>query len=986
MTVLKEPIVHIVIPFDGRGNKYETYMENLQRLIHKGWKIQTIVVQHNGNNSPFSRAFLFNIGNLKILKRIQVKCIATLNLRVSVPSNVDLSMCDKPMEVCGNLTCFNHVNGFYVSSANIVLASAEHWKVVNRYTNIAPTKKDKRANLYHRFKSSGLIGSNEKLTGLANKSSCKCIDQNADEMRKKPKQMMYHSDDINEWKTDGLTNTKYCIEKSYTDKFGSTRLKIKNTLNLSDSEMAVIKRPLYTSAIVLPKYKLIFFWSEKSGCKYWKRIFQYIQGIKMIMTEENAHHAFKNGLFTLTHFKDSEVLSMMNNDSWTKVAFVREPRERILSSFLEKGLDDHFMEYFCKKKVKSLSEFIKLIKTCKDQHWESQLKVTSSDVEYDIKSVANPDGEEGYGNGKRFIGKSCKVLYDISPTSIICDVTSRDQWSLDSFCELMNGTKNSYLGEGQFTLEIECHDGGNISIRQPIKLQGMTSLTVRNCYITNYYDYDFSQEVLSIESVLQNLKFTNCKIEYRNSVYVKHIQKNSKKLLAFEKCQISNTLRTFIFQNSSFDYHPERRLTSKELELEKDHGKELRLLRKCAHNNLTYVEMSSLDRISAEVRINDLLQNGIFNSLNVINLTNNGLERVPSSLFTDSMYQTIDSLSKIDLSRNKIEDISFLYKYYDFDGNLNVDLTRNKITALSNLDTNKLKSFSRLGNEVNIRENPLICTCYQKLFYEFIAEINDKNWEQYTYLKSMKCLDQESERNLKNISEFSYEGMCKKTDSAVGAREGFFERYKYSFLGFLLVFLSIVFTCLLFKYRYRIKQLYRVKTTVQCHCPDIPKCYDAFISYSSSDERWVYDVLCTRLKSLLPDVNLCLHHKDFIPGACIAENIINSVENSRYTLLILSLNFIESEWCQMEFQKAFHQTLKHRRHLLVLLIEDIDFSLLDYELRFFLQTYTYLKYSDKLFWQKLAGTLQMSRDEAGTNHTNNQIFNQLLPPDYDSCV
>ncbi|CAG2223272.1 unnamed protein product [Mytilus edulis] len=594
-----------------------------------------------------------------------------------------------------------------------------------------------------------------------------------------------------------------------------------------------------------------------------------------------------------------------------------------------------------------------------------------------------------YGNGQRFVSQSCKIFYDISPTSVICDVTSGDTWCLDSFRELMNGTKKSYLGDDQFTLEIECHGGGNISIRQPIKLPGMTSLTVRNCYITDYYDYDFSQEVSSIESVLQNLKFTNCKIEYRSLVFMNHVQKNSRKLLAYEKCQISNTLRTFIFQNSSIDYYPKRRpkYTRKELKLKSDYHNELRLLRKCSHDNLTYVEISSLNRFSAEVRVNDLLQNGIFNSLSVINLTNNGLERVPSSLFTDSMYQTIDRLSNVDLSRNNIEDISFLYKYFDFDGNLNVDLTRNRITELSNLDTNKLKSFSRLRNEVNIRENPLICTCYQKLFYEFIAEINDKKWRQYTYLKSMQCLDQESDRNLKNISEFSFEGMCKKTHSVVCVKEGTFERYKCSFIGFTLVLLTIVFTCLFSKYKYKIKQLYRVKTTDQCHCPDNPKCYDAFISYSSSDERWVYDVLCTKLKSLLPDINLCLHHKDFIPGACIAENIINSVENSRYTLLILSLNFIESEWCQMEFQKAFHQTLKHRRHLLVLLIEDIDFSLLDYDLRFFLQTYTYLKYSEKLFWQKLAGTLQMSKDEAKTlSHSTNQVFNQLLPPDYDSCV
>ncbi|CAC5410998.1 unnamed protein product [Mytilus coruscus] len=608
---------------------------------------------------------------------------------------------------------------------------------------------------------------------------------------------------------------------------------------------------------------------------------------------------------------------------------------------------------------------------------------------YSILFLVNFDFEQG----EKIVSK-CRILYDISPTSVICGVTSRDQWSLDDFRGLMNETKKFYLGDNQFTLDIECHGGGNISIRQPIKLPGMTSLTVRNCYITDYYDYDFSQEVLSIESVLQNLKFTSCKIEYRHSVHVKHIQKKFEKLLAYEKCQISNTLRNFIFENSSFIYL-EQSFTSNMPKEEEYYKNKLKRHEKCAHNNLTYIEMSSLDRITAKVMFNDLLQNGIFNSLNVINLTNNDLALVPSSLFTDSMYETVDRLEQVDLSRNKIEDIRFLFMPIMFNGQLNVDLTRNVITEISNRDMKKLKSFSRLGNEVNIRQNPLICTCNQKLLYEFIAEINDKNWEQYTYLKSMQCLDQESERNLKNISEYSYEGMCKKTDSLC-VSEGIFESNKYSILGFSLVFLASVFACLLYKYKYRIAQLYRTKTTVQCHCPDNPKHYDAFISYSSSDERWVYDILYKRLQSFLPDVSICLHHKDFIPGACIAENIINSVENSRYTLLVLSSNFIESEWCQMEFQKAFHQTLKHRRHLLVLLIEDIDFTLLDYDLRFFLQTYTYLKYSDKLFWQKLTGTLQMSTkgdkiSQMSTkgdkiSHSSNPACKQLLPPDYESCV
>ena len=215
--------------------------------------------------------------------------------------------------------------------------------------------------------------------------NCKCVDPLI--YRGVHKQMS-QSDITNDFNSGGLNSTRYYITKEHTDQFGSQMDKCKKYISvISQSEITLIKRALYTSPIVVPKYRFIFFWNEKSGCTYWNRVLQYIQGIKILFTEGNAHHAYKNGLLHLESFKDSEVHKMIHDDSWLKVAFVREPRERLLSAYLDKGTDDSFMKYFCQQTVKSFSEFITLIRTCKNRHWESQVRLPK--YYYDRMSIGN---------------------------------------------------------------------------------------------------------------------------------------------------------------------------------------------------------------------------------------------------------------------------------------------------------------------------------------------------------------------------------------------------------------------------------------------------------------------------------------------------------------------------------------------------------------------------------------------------------------------
>lgn len=147
--------------------------------------------------------------------------------------------------------------------------------------------------------------------------------------------------------------------------------------NISKEELATIKRGFYISPIVNEKFKLIFFWNEKAGCSYWKQVMQFLVGVNgsnVKIDDEFVHHPQRNGLSYLCNYPDANATAMLLSNDWTKAAFVREPRERILSCYFDKVIkEDHFSRH-CHNNTKSFSMFLKVIRTCKDPHWESQVR------------------------------------------------------------------------------------------------------------------------------------------------------------------------------------------------------------------------------------------------------------------------------------------------------------------------------------------------------------------------------------------------------------------------------------------------------------------------------------------------------------------------------------------------------------------------------------------------------------------------------------
>lgn len=83
--------------------------------------------------------------------------------------------------------------------------------------------------------------------------------------------------------------------------------------------------------------------------------------------------------------------------------------------------------------------------------------------------------------------------------------------------------------------------------------------------------------------------------------------------------------------------------------------------------------------------------------------------------------------------------------------------------------------------------------------------------------------------------------------------------------------------------------------------------YDVFISYSSKDQDWVHGPLLQRLEGY--GLRVCIDFRDFQPGAAIVTEMERAVLTSRYTLLVLTPDFVNSSWSQ--FQDVLSFTLAH---------------------------------------------------------------------------
>ncbi len=143
--------------------------------------------------------------------------------------------------------------------------------------------------------------------------------------------------------------------------------------------------------------------------------------------------------------------------------------------------------------------------------------------------------------------------------------------------------------------------------------------------------------------------------------------------------------------------------------------------------------------------------------------------------------------------------------------------------------------------------------------------------------------------------------------------------------------------------------------------------YDAFVAYSSQGEerKWVHITLREKLETE-NNLKLCMYHRDFKAARDLADTIVEGINCSRNTLLILSPTFLESCWCDFEVRMANEKAIKERRDsLIIVLFSKLHkpHTRLPKTLTRLLERKIYLEWTEdpdgqRLFWRRLVEAIK----------------------------
>ena len=121
-----------------------------------------------------------------------------------------------------------------------------------------------------------------------------------------------------------------------TEKEGALGVKSEHAINHEiDFSDRIFKRMWAKDPIVVESHKLLFFNIPKNATSLFKKLFRRMMGFSDWFTV-NPHTT--NDLMYLGEYSRDEQLEMMTSPEWTRAIFVRDPLERALSAYLDKGL------------------------------------------------------------------------------------------------------------------------------------------------------------------------------------------------------------------------------------------------------------------------------------------------------------------------------------------------------------------------------------------------------------------------------------------------------------------------------------------------------------------------------------------------------------------------------------------------------------------------------------------------------------------------
>ena len=184
-----------------------------------------------------------------------------------------------------------------------------------------------------------------------------------------------------------------------------------------------------------------------------------------------------------------------------------------------------------------------------------------------------------------------------------------------------------------------------------------------------------------------------------------------------------------------------------------------------------------------------------------------------------------------------------------------------------------------------------------------------------------------------------------------------------------LVLLFCVLLLVVYRYRWHIKYKLFLLYRNYHHFPNdgedfelLQLQYHAYVAYnenSAEDDAWVMNELQPNMEEGTEPLKLCIKSRDFTPAHFILDSIDESIHQSRKTILVLSPNFVASEWCYHEMRMVQMKLLDDNLDVVVLvLLDTIPENKMTLSLRQLLCEKKYLRWpknqvGQRLFWEQL---------------------------------
>ena len=328
-------------------------------------------------------------------------------------------------------------------------------------------------------------------------------------------------------------------------------------------------------------------------------------------------------------------------------------------------------------------------------------------------------------------------------------------------------------------------------------------------------------------------------------------------------------------------------------------------------------------------------------NLRVLDLAGCRLTEIPRRLFAN-----LHKLQQLNLSGNALR--SFNVDLHALGELQMLNLSRNKLTTLPLTVRTHLDNVAAVQPViVDISENPLQCLCANTAFVTWshttrVTFLNQDNTFCIKANNSMVLLfsvDSESLETTCPTRDLNYGNVLAWTLLSIAAA---------------VVVMSIV---LFMAYRHR-----RNQTATPTPTPgDVVYERDAFICYNSNDSAWVCNDLLKHLENR--QVSTVIHQRDFLPGSILEDIIRESIAKCRYTVLVLSPDFLASNWCLLEMHLARAHVSSHvGGGIVAIILREFPLSQLTRTLEDILSK-SYLKWTDSpqgqlLFWDKLVTKLR----------------------------